>query len=121
VKYSPSTKGFYITEIHVDNIPSDCIEITQEEYALIYEAQCNNTQIILKSDKNSILIEPSSNITWEEIRSIRKVLLTETDWIDLPNTPVKNKQAWLNYRTTLRNIPQSYHTPSEVVWPKKPC
>lgn len=58
--------------------------------------------------------------TWEQIRSQRDSLLTASDWTDLPNSPVKNKGAWLAYRQSLRDFPQIFKTPEEVVWPEKP-
>jgi len=30
--YSPSTRGFYEIEIHGNNIPSDAVQVTNEEY-----------------------------------------------------------------------------------------
>ncbi len=54
------------------------------------------------------------------VRSKRDNLLKKTDWIDLPNSPVKNKEAWLAYRQALRDLPQNFKNPSEVIWPEKP-
>jgi len=58
--------------------------------------------------------------TWEQIRNRRDVLLKETDWAALPDVNVSTKQSWLVYRQILRNIPQKFKTPEEVVWPEKP-
>jgi len=58
--------------------------------------------------------------TWEQIRGQRDGFLAASDWTDLPNSPVKNKEAWLSYRQALRDIPQNFEDPSEVIWPKKP-
>lgn len=58
--------------------------------------------------------------TWDDIRNQRNILLKETDWTDLPNTPLTNKQDWLNYRQALRDLPQAYPDPSQVIWPQKP-
>jgi hypothetical protein len=65
-------------------------------------------------------VTPISELTWSDIKLQRNVLLAASDWTDLPNTPLTNKQAWLDYRQTLRNIPQVYSEPSQVVWPLKP-
>jgi hypothetical protein len=59
-------------------------------------------------------------LTWEQIRAQRDSLLTASDWTDLPNSPVKNKEAWLAYRQSLRDLPSTFKTPEEVVWPEKP-
>lgn len=59
--------------------------------------------------------------TWEQIRSQRNVLLTESDWITLADSnPKPSKEAWLAYRQALRDIPQNFSTPESVVWPAKP-
>ncbi len=60
------------------------------------------------------------SITWKEIKSTRDFFLKECDWVDLPNTPLKNRPAWLRYRQELRDIPQTYSSPADVVWPNKP-
>lgn len=62
----------------------------------------------------------SSPLTWTDIKIKRDCLLKDCDWSDLPNTPVKNKPAWLRYRQQLRDLPQQYNTPQEVIWPDKP-
>jgi len=58
--------------------------------------------------------------TWDDIRTKRDLLLKETDWAALPDVNVSTKQSWLVYRQMLRNIPQKFKTPEEVVWPEKP-
>jgi hypothetical protein len=58
--------------------------------------------------------------TWDTIKKYRNKLLSESDWTDLPNSPVNNKPAWIRYRQTLRDITIHFKTPSEVVWPTKP-
>lgn len=59
-------------------------------------------------------------ISWEQIRSRRDQLLKETDWAALPDVNFDSKQSWLVYRNKLRNIPQKFKSPEEVVWPEKP-
>ena len=59
--------------------------------------------------------------TWEEIRSQRDALLKDSDWAAFPDaTPKPSKEAWLTYRQALRDLPQNFSEPSEVVWPPKP-
>jgi hypothetical protein len=58
--------------------------------------------------------------TWEQIRAQRDGLLYESDWVGLSDSNPSNKQAWLDYRQALRNIPQTFSTPESVVWPQKP-
>jgi hypothetical protein len=59
--------------------------------------------------------------TWEQIRSQRDALLKDSDWsVAGDATPKPSKEAWLTYRQALRDLPQNFSEPSEVVWPIKP-
>jgi len=58
--------------------------------------------------------------TWEQIRAQRDVLLAASDWSALPDVTLANKQAWLDYRQALRDIPNTFSNPEDVVWPAKP-
>ena len=59
--------------------------------------------------------------TWEQIRGQRDALLKDSDWSAFPDaTPKPSKEAWLTYRRALRDIPTTFKTPEEVVWPEKP-
>ena len=56
---------------------------------------------------------------WNEIRSKRNSLLSQSDWTQLEDSR-ENKEAWATYRQELRDIPQTFSTPETVVWPSKP-
>lgn len=61
---------------------------------------------------------------WEAVRKQRDQLLTESDVYVLPDrwaamTP-EQQQAWTDYRQTLRDIPQTFNDPADVVWPQAP-
>jgi len=59
--------------------------------------------------------------TWEQIRVRRDVLLKDSDWAAFPDAnPKPSKEAWLSYRQSLRDIPNKFSKPEEVVWPQKP-
>lgn len=61
---------------------------------------------------------------WKTIREERDNLLAQSDrfmLVDLFNSLPQEKQvAWTNYRNDLRNIPETYSNPSEVIWPTRP-
>lgn len=70
-------------------------------------------------DVDQWVLNPIS--TWTTIRSQRDLLLDDSDWAVMPDaTPKPSKDAWLTYRQALRDIPQNFQTPEEVVWPEKP-
>ena len=58
--------------------------------------------------------------TWETIRQKRDELIKSSDWIFLPDVTLQNKESWLTYRQALRDLPQTFSDPSEVIWPEKP-
>lgn len=61
---------------------------------------------------------------WNMVRSKRNQLLSESDAYVLPDrwaAMTEEKQAeWSKYREDLRNIPQDFSDPKEVIWPVKP-
>lgn len=64
---------------------------------------------------------PDSN-KWNIIRLHRDDLLARCDWTQIQDAALTEaeKIAWGEYRQALRNIPQDYETPDEVVFPEKP-
>lgn len=59
------------------------------------------------------------SIGFEELRSMRNILLVESDWTQVPDAQV-NKVVWAEYRQALRDLPASVIDPFSVVWPIKP-
>lgn len=53
------------------------------------------------------------------IRDERNVKLSETDWTQLPDSPV-DSVIWSVYRDELRDVPQQVGFPFEVEWPVPP-
>jgi len=65
---------------------------------------------------------PPLPATWDEIRAERDRLLAASDWTQVADAPLtaEKKQAWVVYRQALRDIPQDFPTPDDVVWPEAP-
>ena len=55
----------------------------------------------------------------EKLRNQRNSLLSQTDWMSLPDAPTMSN-AWKKYRQELRDITKKYKTLDEVKWPTKP-
>lgn len=53
-------------------------------------------------------------------RQKRNVLLTQTDWTQLPDVPLATKESWAIYRQALRDITDQPGYPLEVIWPDPP-
>ena len=64
---------------------------------------------------------PTEN-KWNLIRGYRSVLLSRSDWSQLGDAPftADEKNAWTAYRQALRDIPQDYVNPDEVMFPQEP-
>lgn len=69
---------------------------------------------------------PSRDIQseWYVVRMTRDQLLVDSDVNVLPDrwmmmAPEK-QQEWTTYRQLLRDIPEAYSDPREVIWPVKP-
>ena len=56
---------------------------------------------------------------WAEVRAERDRLLAACDWTQVADAPV-DAQVWADYRQALRDVPQDFGDPAEVVWPEVP-
>ena len=76
--YSKSTNGFYSTEINGDNIPSDAVEISEEEYSALLAGQSEGKVIAADENGYPILVDaPVQEITTVSMRQARLALLQE--------------------------------------------
>lgn len=61
---------------------------------------------------------------WASVRNLRDTYLIESDLYVMPDRWATYNQdeqnAWIVYRKALRDIPQNFIDPKEVVWPQKP-
>lgn len=53
-------------------------------------------------------------------RETRNRLLLESDWTQMPDVTLSNKQAWADYRQALRDITDQPGYPLEITWPTHP-
>jgi hypothetical protein len=122
ILYSPTTNSFYETSLQYNDLPIDCIEISNEKHSDLLERQGNeNKQIIPDESGNPILVESVSYITWDDVRILRNEKLAESDWIMLQDAkPKPNKEVWLDYRQKLRDITENFADPNLIIWPPEP-
>jgi hypothetical protein len=57
--------------------------------------------------------------SWETIREKRDQLIASSDWTMIPGATVDQAQ-WSAYRQILRDLPQTYTNPEDVIWPTPP-
>lgn len=83
----------------------------------------NNAEEYLASIQTiNISDDVVKDMKWDDIRIKRDRLIASTDWtqtLDCPLVDAK-KAEFTEYRQELRNIPQTYGNPDDVVWPEKP-
>jgi len=58
-------------------------------------------------------------LTWADVRSERDGLLAATDWWAVSDRAMSADET--NYRQALRDVPQNFASPADVVWPTKPA
>jgi len=104
----------------------DAVEISTEVITTVFgdnvrDVGPHNTTI--KDDKIIFTNEINTIAEAESIRAKRDMLLTACDWTQIPDAPLNStqKQAWTDYRQSLRNIPQQNGFPMEITWPAIPA
>ena len=108
-----------------------------------YLSKCQEVVGITTDTNESILSTPTKNwatfkakydeleakFPMDELRMVRNIKLTETDWTQNPDVPSTTKNKWLTYRQALRDFPSSanpklndegYLDDSSVTWPTPP-
>lgn len=64
--------------------------------------------------------EEIRDVEWDEIRSVRAIVLQQTDWRAVKDRTMS--QAWKDYRQALRDLPQDYESANDAAdnWPTPP-
>jgi len=70
-------------------------------------------------DYNQKIWVPNVDKALFEIKIKRNALLAESDWTQLPDVVLSNKEQWATYRQQLRDI-TTQSDPFNIVWPSKP-
>ena len=118
-------------EVHFDILEvlnklniTDCeIKITDELNLTVYES--------FRVFRGELNIKPSEEVFNEELRKLyvnklrskRNMFLDETDKYivaDYPHPTPEARQAWLDYRQALRDLPSVTEDPKNPVWPVPP-
>lgn len=120
--YSDSTKSFYDTDaITYPNLPTDLIQLTAEQKEnLQYEINYNQRILVVVDGVITVQERPKPLETWDTIRAKRDKLLAGSDWTQLKDQPDSVSIPWGEYRQSLRDIPQMFDDPNEVIWPTPP-
>lgn len=79
MKFSPSTKGFYLAAIHGSNIPLDSVEITAEEHADLLEGQSQGKIITAGPSGVPYLADPAPPTQSQIIKQYENALDAHLD------------------------------------------
>jgi hypothetical protein len=113
--------GFYPTDIwDEENIPEvNRIELTKEQWQ---EGVLKKCRVI--NGVHTVILETeqeTQNLKYNELRENRDKLLSDSDWTQMPDSPLTDaqKQAWAMYRQSLRDLPTTVDI-NNIVYPEKP-
>lgn len=127
--YSRSTGGFYTKDIHAEHqIPADVVEITDEYWRELLDAQARGQQIVCGTHGEPIAVDrdPAPGLLMS-----RDIALRETDWLvarhrdevelDPNQTTLTTEQyqALQSWRRTLRNLSSMPGFP-RITLPERP-
>lgn len=88
------------------------------EGRLIMANEADNPEYVLDQQTNTWTIHPAVLIMRAKTKKDR--LLIESDWTQLADVSLTNKNEWITYRQQLRDISKQSGYPSEILWPTRP-
>lgn len=129
--YSQSTRGFYVQEVHGNNMPSDVVEITEREHAELLEGQTLGKVIVADSAGRPFLQSPPFEQLANTERDWRDEELAACQWLrerhrdeqDLGRATTLTGEQFvelLGYLQALRDWPQSELFPDTEERPLAP-
>lgn len=84
-----------------------------EQYTVQAATEEEHAALVAARDLNS-------GHTAKVVRAERDALLKASDFTQLDDAPVTDKQAWKDYRKALRDVPDQAGFPASVTWPEPP-
>jgi hypothetical protein len=99
------------------------VDITEVQYNQIDDGwNASESGGVVTIIKSAEWLENKTNEAWRKIRKERNQLLKDSDYIMFPDITItaEKKEEWTTYRQSLRDIPQTFSNPDEVVYPTKP-
>ena len=121
--YSPSNAGFYRSDIHA-LIPPDAKPITEQQHQELLAAEAEG--LVILADENGEPYSAPRRFSEAELltqlRAKRDRLLSDSDFTQVADVPLSpaEKQAWADYRQSLRDLPETITDPADIAWPEPP-
>jgi hypothetical protein len=110
---------FGVYQVNYTTKPNEPLKNVYEDTPILVDGNYyENWQI---TDCTPEEVQIRTNRQWEDIRVIRNQYLTQSDWTQLPDSPltIEEKADWATYRQELRDVTQQ-SDPFNIIWPIKP-
>ena len=117
-KYITKNSEGFLTSIQVTDIPPEQMSSEYICVPLTWEPQPEKPKFRYDYNNNQYIELPVGEKSWAMIREERDILLSNSDWTQLPDVPLSTQQAWQEYRQALRDI--TNYKKSDIVWPVPP-
>ena len=121
--YKPLEEDFILGE-HGSKSPNDSPSAFSKYSELAQWCNSNNAMIVDRGDYYEAVPvpEPTEEELARNVRGIRDVKLSETDYLVVPDYPIseENLAEVKVYRQALRDIPEQKGFPKDVIWPDLP-
>lgn len=93
--------------------------LTDNDLSTLTWAESNADGMPSQADLDAAWPAVQTERAWAVVRAERDRLLTACDWTQVADAPV-DPAPWAAYRQTLRDIPQDFDSPDDVIWPEAP-
>ena len=112
-----------LAQMQAIKAPDTCFKITQTQWEQLTDGWiASESGGVVTVTEPAGWLENKNNEAWRKIRKERNKLLKDRDYIMVSDITIttEKKEEWTTYRQALRDIPQDYDSPDEVVYPTKP-
>lgn len=110
--YGEGLKGALLLDFPLEN----------HEHVIIPDGMNRHT-LKGKYENGSYILVNNEEVLLSKLRENRDILLDKSDKYttpDFPHSSEEVKQAWLDYRQALRDLPANTTDPENPVWPEAP-
>lgn len=125
--YSAETGGFYHDAVHDEDArPADCVPVSEEEHAALFNAQAAGLCIQPGPDGRPLAGDHPALSADEALAALRRrrdALLRDSDHTQVADYPISPelRAGWAIYRQQLRDLPETITDPTAAVWPTPPA
>ena len=112
-----------IASILIDRYTKQKWNLTNNDYDTLVWESVNSVPKPTLEELESIWPTVLNNNKFKELREERNKRIAQTDYLaisDYPHPTEVVKQAWLDYRQALRDLPANTTDPENPVWPEAP-